>query len=48
MFSFDGVYGKTRTRNGMLGSFSPSLLAPMYLVMLTKKDIRVTRITTQL
>ena len=31
----------------MLGSVPPSLLAPMYLVILAKRKIRVTRITSQ-
>ena len=36
-FSFDRVYGETRTRNGMLRSLPPSLIAPKYLVSYTKK-----------
>ena len=31
---FDGDYGNTRVRNGMLGSFPPGLLAPTYLVVI--------------
>ena len=45
---FTGIHGR-RTRNGMLGSLPPGLLAPMYLVILYKKrDINVRGITTQL
>ena len=37
----------TRTRNGMLGSFPLGLLAPMYLVIFAKREIRVMGIASQ-
>ena len=39
-----GIHGK-RTRNGMLGSLPPYLLAPMYLCNAAQKGIRVIGIT---